>query len=199
MPDSKDVADHYAAKRHVPDNQVIGLKLPTTETMTRAEYQNQLENPLLQFLDAQKLLVFVPDTASTNNGARKLKEAKIRYAVLCYGVPLRIGADANLKEHDEVKWRPQLRDRNDAAVDSELCLLPWTNSHHMLAGYIPNPCYCATNAAAINPAKGVLMVARLDGPDAAIARRLWTKRWKLKGTAYGAGPTSTCAWQPILG
>jgi uncharacterized protein (TIGR03790 family) len=188
LPESKGVADHYAARRHVPENQVIGLKLTTAEAMTRGEYRDQLENPLLHFLDAERLLVFEPDAGSTNSGARKLKEAKIRYVVLCYGVPLRIGEDGNLKEAGAEKLPEALR-RNGAAVDSELCLLPWPDSQRMLAGYTPNPFYGATNAALLDPANGLLLVARLDGPDAATARALVDKAMEaesngLWGRAY---------------
>ena len=156
--------------------------------MTRAEYRDQLENPLLHFLEAGKFLVLEPDAASTNSGARKLKEGKIRYAVLCYGVPLRIAEDASLKEPGEEKLRAELR-RNGAAVDSELCLLPWPDSHRMLAGFIPNPFYGATNAELLNPAHGLLLVARLDGPDAATAMALVDKAMEaetngLWGRAY---------------
>src|SRR5688572_13318760 len=36
LPESKQVAEHYAARRQVPGHQVVGLELPVTETMTRA-------------------------------------------------------------------------------------------------------------------------------------------------------------------
>jgi uncharacterized protein (TIGR03790 family) len=188
VPESKGVADHYAARRHVPENQIIGLKLPATDTMTRGEYRDQLENPLLHFLDAEKLLVFEPDAGSTNSGARKLKEGKIRYAVLCYGVPLRIAEDGSLKEPGVEKLQEAFH-RNGAAVDSELCLLPWPNSHRMLAGFQRNPFYGATNAALLNPANGLLLVARLDGHNAATAHALVDKAMEaesngLWGRAY---------------
>jgi len=188
MPESKDVADHYAARRHVPQNQIIGLKLTTNEVMTRSEYRDQLENPLLRFLDTEKLLVLEPDAGSTNSGARKLKEARIRYTVLCYGVPLKIAEDGSLKEPGAEKLQKELR-VNGAAVDSELCLLPWHDSHRMLAAFIPNPYYGATNPAVFNPANGLLIVARLDGPDAATARALVDKAMEaesngLWGRAY---------------
>jgi uncharacterized protein (TIGR03790 family) len=188
LPESKEVADHYAARRHVPENQMIGLKLTTNEVMTRGEYRDQLENPLLHFLDAEKLLVFEPDAGSTNSGARKLKEAKIRYAVLCYGVPLKIAEDGSLKEPGEEKLQEALR-RNGAAVDSELCLLPWPDPHRKLAGFQRNPFYGATNAALLDPTNGLLLVARLDGPDAATAGALVDKAMEaesngLWGRAY---------------
>jgi uncharacterized protein (TIGR03790 family) len=156
--------------------------------MTRNEYRDLLENPLRRFLEAQKLLAFEPDAGGTNKAARKLKEAKIRYAVLCYGVPLRVAEDPSLREPGDEKLRPELR-RNGAAVDSELSLLPWPDSHHLLGAFIPNPCYGATNPAVLNPAHGLLLVARLDGPDPAIARALVDKAMEaesngLWGRAY---------------
>jgi uncharacterized protein (TIGR03790 family) len=174
MPGSKDVAEHYAAQRHVPENQMIGLKLTTNEIMTRTEYREQLENPLLHFLDAEKLLVLEPDAGSTNSGAQKLKEGRIRYAVLCYGVPLKIADDRSLKEPNAERLQKELRG-NGAAVESELCLLPWHDPHRMLAAFTPNPYYGATNPTVFNPANGLLMVTRLDGPDAATARALVDK------------------------
>src|ERR1700744_3330764 len=58
MPESKSVADHYAECRQVPANQVIGLKLPTTEAITRTQYNDQLESPLLRELEDKKLFVY---------------------------------------------------------------------------------------------------------------------------------------------
>ena len=55
-------------------------------------------------------------------------ESKIRYAVLCYGVPLRILKDPTIKEEVEEQLRPELR-RNEAAVDSELACLPLLERH----------------------------------------------------------------------
>jgi uncharacterized protein (TIGR03790 family) len=180
MPGSKGVADHYADVRHVPTNQVIGLSLTTGEDITRSQYRDELENPLRHFIEARKLWV------SDDTG--KIIESKIRYAVLCYGVPLRIAEDGSLKEPGEDKV-PELLRRNGAAVDSELCLLPWPNPHRMLAAFQRNPFYGTNNPALFNPTNGILMVTRLDGPDAAIAGALVDKAMEaetngLWGRAY---------------
>ena len=178
VPGSKDVAQHYAERRNVPANQVVGFELPTGESMTRAEYTHDLEKPFQKFLEDQKLFVFRADfesAKSKENGLHwKLAESRIRYAVLCYGVPLRILSDTTLVEPDIEKMKPELR-RNGAAVDTELALLPLNDRKRMLAGPVSNPFYAATNAAILNPQNGVLMVARLDGPSAAIARGLVDK------------------------
>ncbi len=42
MPESKEVAEYYAKRREVPARQVLGFDLPVSETMTRAEFTEQL-------------------------------------------------------------------------------------------------------------------------------------------------------------
>jgi uncharacterized protein (TIGR03790 family) len=118
----------------------------------------------------------------------RVVSSKIRYLVLCYGVPLKISKDVTLKEAAEESMRPELR-RNEACVDSELALLPMLNLNLPLAGPLPNPIYGVTNAALIHPTNGVLIVARLDGPTPEIARALVDKalvaeRDGLWGRAY---------------
>jgi uncharacterized protein (TIGR03790 family) len=65
--------------------------------------------------------------------------------------------------------------RNEAAVDSELALLPWLDHQPALVGFISNPFYLATNRTLLTPTNGVLMVARIDGPTPEIARGLVDK------------------------
>ena len=177
LQDSQDVAAHYAFLRHVPARQVVGFDLPTGENMTRAEYRDQLQQPLLRFLEKENLFLFAPDTNApgTNPPPLNLKESRIRYAVLCFGVPLRILDDPLLSEPEAARLPPELRGRNGAAVDSELVLLPWSRQKLRLAGFLDNPGFAATNAAQLTPPNGVLLVARLDGPDASVARQLVDK------------------------
>lgn len=193
MPESKGVAEHYAQQRKVPTNQVIGIKLPVVETMTRAEYREQLQKPLLQELEQRKLFRFgteaVPaDSAKGLGSGPALAEAKVRYAVLCYGVPLRIASNGGFQEDGAEQLPKDLR-RNEAAVDSELACLPLAARNHRLAGLLVNPVYATTNAARLHPTNGILMVARLDGPTEDIARALVDKAMQaerdgLWGRAY---------------
>lgn len=181
VPESKQVADYYVARRQVPARQVFGFKLPTGETMTRQEYLDQLETPLRKNLEANQLLVINSGTTPP-----RVEISTIRYAVLCYGVPLKILHDPKLSEPGADPLRTELK-RTDAAVDSQLACLPalgakWT-------GPLDNPGYRATNAVLLQPAHGVLMVTRLDGPSAAIARGLVDKAMEaetngLWGRAY---------------
>ena len=193
LPESKAVAEYYARSRQVPENQVFGFALTTNEEMSRLEFSDTLQMPLAHRLEGGGLWKFASFTnAATNNEPkrviRRVAASKIRYAVLCYGVPLKIAPDADLLESASTNLPPQFQ-RNEAAVDSELAWLPLIEMKPALAGPLPNWVYGATNAASLNPTNGILLVARLDGPTATIARGLVDKalqaeRDGLWGRAY---------------
>jgi uncharacterized protein (TIGR03790 family) len=193
VPESKDVADHYVEIRDVPTNQVFGLDLSPDEEISRTEFEVTLQRPLERLLQERKLWRMASDLVPGTNGGPatpvwRVKESRIRYAVLCYGVPLRIAKDPNLNEPAAAKLRAEFR-TDGAAVDSELALLPLIEQNLPLSGPIPNPLRGVTNQAAMDPTNGVLMVARLDGPSPAIARALVDKaveaeRDGLWGRAY---------------
>jgi uncharacterized protein (TIGR03790 family) len=193
LPDSKSVAEYYARVRQVPHNQIYGFALPTNEEMSRIEFREALQLPLARRLESDGLWRFAPFTIAATNGQperviRRVSASKIRYAVLCYGVPLKIASDPGF--HDPVNTNlPSQFQRDEAAVDSELAWLPLVEMNPGLAGPLPNWAYGATNAAALNPTNGILLVARLDGPTAGIARGLVDKalqaeRDGLWGRAY---------------
>ncbi|HOX56519.1 MAG TPA: TIGR03790 family protein [Candidatus Paceibacterota bacterium] len=193
VPDSKGVAEYYADRRHVPASQVFGFPLSTNENMSRREFHEVLAQPLAQALKKQKLWEIGPVIiqATTNHPGRvewRAVTSKIRYAVLCYGVPLRVEHDATFKEAGVESLRPELR-RDEAALDSELALLPLIEEKPPLAGPLRNSIYTTTNGAMLHPTNGVLLVARLDGPTPDIARGLVDKalqaeRDGLWGRAY---------------
>ena len=179
LPESKDIAQHYAERRRVPSGQLLGMPLSTNEEISRVEFRDSLQKPLARELEKKHLwhmdLQLVP--ASSNRASRvewRVVQNKIRYAVLCYGVPLRIAEDPTLKEEGLDKVRPELR-RNVAAVDNELAMLPLGEQGYPLHGPFNNWTYGVTNAALLNPTNRLLMVARLDGPSPAIARALVDK------------------------
>jgi uncharacterized protein (TIGR03790 family) len=193
VPESKDVAEHYAERRQVPASQVFGFDLSTNEGMSRTEYRDSLEKPLAKMLEEKKLWHIGSEIIHTTNGTPgkviwKATQSKIRYAVLCYGVPLRIENDPGVKEDISTNVIEQFR-RNEAAVDNELALLPRVQQHYPLTGPVQNPFFTLTNAALFHPTNGLLMVARLDGPTASIARGLVDKAMEaesngLCGRAY---------------
>lgn len=174
--DSALVAQFYAQARGVPDRQIIGLDLPTQETISRQQFEERLRRPLLRELETRGLVQFhgliVP--AQKNRPGRVIRvpqAASVRYLVLCWGVPLRISRDPNLVEPGQTNLPTQLR-RNEAAVDSELAAALLLEAGRPRVGPIPNPAFGTTNTARLHPTQGLFLVARLDGPSPAIARRL---------------------------
>jgi uncharacterized protein (TIGR03790 family) len=192
-PGSEDVAKYYAKVRHVPKNQIYGFSLTSNEEISRDEFRDSLQLPLARRLEYDGLWKFGPVKIPATNGQpehiqERVVASKIRYAVLCYGVPLKIAADSDLHESVKESVPPELR-RNEAAVDSELSWLPLVQMDVLLSGPLPNSFYGATNAAFLNPTNGILLVARLDGPSADIAKGLVDKamqaeREGLWGRAY---------------
>lgn len=179
MPGSKSVAEYYAKARHVPKPQIFGFAMTTNEVMTRDEFRDSLQLPLARRLASTGLWQFGKVTNSTtNSGSLHVEQgvvaSKIRYLVLCYGVPLKIAPDPNLKQSLPSGMNPQLG-RNEAAVDSELACLPLVKMNLPLAGPMRNWVYGVTNVALLDPTNGILLVARLDGPSAEIAKGLVDK------------------------
>lgn len=188
--DSRRVAKHYVEKRAVPAAQVLGLDLPMTEEISRAEFRMGLQQPLFDWLVAQGLfsLSSTKEETETTNETPRVVAARIRYAVLCFGVPLKIRAEPLLVE-DVTSGLPAELRRNEASVDSELAWLPRLHQKPILAGLQSNAVYRATQAALLHPTNGILLVARLDGPSADIAydlvdKALEAERDGLWGRAY---------------
>ena len=172
LPDSESVAQHYATKRRIPKDQILGLDLPDKETVSRAVFQKKLQGPLAAIFRKRGWFEFedvVKEKAE--EAVPKVKKSSIRYLTLCYGVPLRIQSDRTIQEEGMEELPPEMR-RNQAAVDSELATLP---NPLKLYGWRPNPVYGTTNSLVIRPEKGILIVARLDGPSPQIAKRLVDK------------------------
>ena len=193
VPESEDVARYYAKARQIPEKQIYGFSLTANEEMSRDEFHDSFQMPLARELEYDGFWQLGSFTNNATNGQpervfRKVIASKIRYAVLCYGIPLKIAPDPGLQEPVGAEVRPEFR-RNEAAVDSELSWLPLLEMNIRLSGPLPNWVYGATNTALLNPTNGVLMVARLDGPTPKIARGLVDKAMQaerdgLWGRAY---------------
>lgn len=190
-PVSREVGEHYLSKRNVPKDHLILLDLPTSEDISRADYDAKLAAPLRDFL--------------------KERKGKPTVLLTVYGVPLRVGRQdltaeekaaleklqpeldaARKEEADLVKAKADVKDaaaaqqkvrdlefrrkrlshdESYAAVDSELMLLWWDK--YPLDRWVPNPMNWQV-LARLNPtnAPPILMTARLDGPSVEIAERL---------------------------
>ena len=176
--DSKKLAEYYAEKRSVPSRQLFGVDVnANSEEISRADFRDRIQRPLFDWLVKEKL--FTLNTQSrveaTNAPYRPIADAKIRYMVLCYGMPLTITRDPTRVEEGMATIPEPLRGRNEAAVDADLALLPAAYENIPLTGPFRSPFYLSTNGPALHPTNGIVLVTRLDGPTPEIARGLVDK------------------------
>jgi uncharacterized protein (TIGR03790 family) len=173
---SGEVAEYYAARRGIPTNHCIGLPMPSAEAISRAEFESRIEEPLLSELKARALIqtrLDIQPATPTSPGriSQVLVDSRIRYLVLCHGVPIRVREDPTRREALGPNV-PEALHRNEAAVDAELTVLPLLIRGAARTGPIVNIWYGATNAADLSPANGLFVVGRLDGPTPLMARAL---------------------------
>jgi len=187
VPASRDVAEHYLAKRKVPKENLVLLDLPAGEDISRADYDSKLAAPLRE----------------------AIKDRNPKALLAVYGVPLRVGGQIltddekkRLAEHDktldaarrkvtelekakadekelaeargQVQRLQQFRrlyahEESHACVDSELMLLLWRP--YPLDRWVMNPLNFRASEK-YRAAQPTLMTARLDGPTPEIAKRL---------------------------
>jgi uncharacterized protein (TIGR03790 family) len=179
VPASKVVAEHYASARQVPAKQIFGFALTTNEVITRADFTDFLQKPLAEKLAETGLWKFgkaeIPANGSQPAHAEdRVVASKIRYAVLCYGMPLKIAPGSIIDTVADKIMNQELR-RDEASVDSELAWLPLIKMNVSLVGPLPNLFYTCTNRAMLTPLNGILLVSRLDGPTPEIASGLVDK------------------------
>jgi uncharacterized protein (TIGR03790 family) len=77
-PDSIRVGEHYAAVRAIPAAQVVRIKAPVSEAITRAEYGAAIESPIGAWL------------------SRYLLQDRVLFIVLTKGIPLRVDGTGGL-------------------------------------------------------------------------------------------------------
>jgi uncharacterized protein (TIGR03790 family) len=191
-PESKPLAEYYAQRRGVPTNQICAIHVRNAETITRKEFNEQVRAPILQFMIDQGLLFQLPgkmdDPVQGQISVPVTYDNKITFLALIYGVPLRIEQDDAYAEKNTDAKTPPERRRNEASVDSELTWLP--TARLPLSFCVPNPFFNSATATfdkRLNT--GMILVARLDGPDPKIVRRmiddsLAAERTGLLGRAY---------------
>jgi len=159
LPDSVALARYYAERRSIASNRVFLANCPQTPEISRQQFNDTLRDPIERHLEERGWLV------RDERGA--VRHSDCWLLVLCWGVPLKIAADPVLREK-AADFMPPLFRRNEAAVDSELTVLP--SGRVTLAGLRENPFY---KMEFFPPAsRRMMMVARLDGPDATAARAL---------------------------
>ena len=163
VPESVELAKFYAQKRDIARDHLVGLSISKTEEISRDEYDTMIRDPLrAMFKERGWWKLNEP-----RDGPITVASNSIRFVALIKGVPLKIRAAANYP--GDKPGGPPLGNRNDASVDSELAALGVFSDQ--ISGPQPNPYFQSYRAIAEAENSQVLLVCRLDAPQAATDRK----------------------------
>jgi len=164
-----DIARFYMKQRNIPERNLLLLHTTLNEGINRHSYDDEIAEPIREFLT---------------------DKPKISCLVLMYGLPLRIDGQLQPPENTAAEQAALSNRRRDpvASVDSELTLVKTENPP--VFDWIANPYFVQFQQQKTKYQKGqVLMVARLDGPDPTIVKRIITDSLRIEkegltGVAY---------------
>lgn len=188
-PDSRGLAEYYAAGRGIPPSQVVGLDCPDVEEISREDYDKTIAGPLRKLFEERGWW----RTGTGTDGKKTVSESSIRFVALMRGMPLKIKTIIQPPAPDKpAPPRPNggdpVRGHDEASVDSELSVVGSFIEESF--SVINNPYFRRfTPILESETSPGLLLVCRLDAPDAATVRRmiddsLHAERNGLYGWAY---------------
>jgi uncharacterized protein (TIGR03790 family) len=163
---SADLASYYAKQRNIPFSRLIGLDCPTTEEITRDDYDRTIAQPLRKtFLDRDWWTL-----RTTDEGHTLVERNKIRFIALMRGIPLKIAPTSAPYPGDVVAGQQPIASRNEAAVDSELACLGYFT--RQISGILKNPYYRSYKPIRDANMPPLMLVCRLDAPTPDMVRRM---------------------------
>jgi uncharacterized protein (TIGR03790 family) len=164
---SRELAEYYAEKRGIPKDRLIGLALPIEDSISREQYDKLIRKPLFEtfvrrgWWKLAQAEVTDPETSQPKQ-AMLVGESGVRVVCLMRGVPFQIRREQE---------KPITSKEDEASVDSELCTLGMPRA--TLAGAVRNPYFDqAVRFQMYQGAPGMLLVGRLDAPDADTVKRM---------------------------
>ena len=189
IPESQELAKFYAQKRGIPRENLVGLACPRDEEISRQDFDRTIAEPLRRTFRERSWW-------SVREGAENtviVTSNSIRFVALMKGMPLKVRATAEPYPGDQPQAGP-VNNRNEASVDSELAV--FARSSPQISGAMTNPYYQSYRAAIEGIDPGLLLVCRLDAPDAGTVRRMITdavetEKTGLWGRAYVDGAHNT--------
>jgi uncharacterized protein (TIGR03790 family) len=190
VPESVELAKFYAQKRGIARDHLVGLSVSRTEEISRDEYDTMIRNPLRAVFKERKWWTL----NEPRGGPVTIASNSIRFVAVMKGMPLKIRAADNYPG-DKPGGAP-IGNRNDASVDSEIAALGAFTDQ--ISGALPNPYFQSYRPMVEAGNSAVLLVCRLDAPDAATVRRMIvdaieTEKNGLWGRAYIDGAHNTGA------
>jgi uncharacterized protein (TIGR03790 family) len=166
-PESPSLAKFYAQQRSIPRDHVVGLTCSTAEEISREEYDADIAGPLKKIFSERGWWTL----SDASQDKQVVSSRKIQFVALIKGMPLKIRATTAPYPGDQPGQAP-INSHNEACVDSELSTLPFLA--RQISGAIPNPYFQSFQTISEFEGAAPLLVCRLDGPTAAVVRRMIT-------------------------
>ena len=179
-PSSVNLAAYYATRRGIPLDHLVGLDCPTTEEITRAQYDETIAEPLRKIFSDRGWWHAPADPGLA------VSDNQIRFVALMRGIPLKIAAVANYPG-DTFGGKQPVLDTNAAAVDSEMATLGVRT--RKISGPMKNLYYQSFTPFMDTQLAPMMLVCRLDGPTVETVRNMIdgaiaAERRGLEGFAY---------------
>ena len=173
-PESLALSRYYLKRRNIPKENLLHIRCTTKEVITRRAFERDIAFPLKKAL--------AKDTFSKG----------IKCILLTYGIPLKIlakqasrhstnvpsskkkGPSNGVKEEGSPKRMGEKGPVTTvSSVDSEIMTIKLYGRYH-LEGWLLNPLYIGKRPGGQSslPAKEIVMVSRIDGPDVKTAKRI---------------------------
>lgn len=190
MPGSVELAQRYCTLREIPEAQICVLDLPVDESMSRADYETRLRDPLLSWLRANGWIEQVkrnPRRVQAHETEWTTVKSKVQMLCSFYGVPLRIEDTKPFLAQKMQNWINHAPQRDEAATDSELVML--LQGPYDIRGRLGNPFLGQLRWGSPDANAFYIMATRLDGPDPETVQTMMdgaleAERYGLHGRAY---------------
>lgn len=183
-PDSLAIADFYASARGIPKGNIVGLPMPKAGKISKVEYFEKIENPLVAELAKRGALKAVKLGGREPSGREIYSYVShdIGFLVLCRGVPWGINPTPGSPAPN-----PPKSFSDAASVDSEIS--GRFVSSKSFAGFVKNPLFNNYSWAMTPSITGTIPVARLDGVsradvEASVKNALEAEKKGVRGRVY---------------
>ncbi len=164
---SRELAEYYAKQRGIPADRLIGLECPIEDSMSREQYEQLIRKPLFEMFVRRGWWKLAQSQVKDPISAKEVPamivgESGVRVICLMRGIPFQIRRD---------QQNPQNTKEDEASVDSELCHLGMVRQP--LEGALRNPYFDqGMRFQMFQGAPGLVLVGRLDAPDADTVKRM---------------------------
>jgi len=181
IPESARLAETYRAARNIPSENLVGLDLPKTDDIDRADYDSKILKPLRQEFDNRAWWKLGKNT----EGLTLPVENKIRFIAIMRGVPLRVRNGPALPKAGNLP--KEFAGHNEASVDSELAAFGIQGLP--LDGPANNAYFKSEKSIADSNMPFLVLVSRIDADtwqtcDRMIRDAIETEKTGLWGKAY---------------